>query len=313
MNAEPRAYDVTPPPAASLAPVLTFSLKSSASKIIVLFKLRVVVLLVLASVGGALLASGGHLSLSRLLLLVVTGTLSSAGASAINQYLERANDGQMRRTRQRPLVMGEVVRPQTVLEVSVTLIILALTIALPFSFGLTFFLGAGAVIYVGVYTMWLKPRTVLNIVIGGVAGSCAVLSGGAAGGNWADPGVVALALLVFAWTPTHFWSLAQAYRDDYARADVPMLPVITAARVSAWWIVLHTGLTGFIALMLSVRPGLGWMYAVPTIVATVWLGWHSIRLVRQPDRSRALTLFKVSNIYLGIVLLAIYIGMLFVR
>jgi protoheme IX farnesyltransferase len=310
MDAEPGAYNL-PPATASLVPALTASLKTTAGKLIVLFKLRVVVLLVLASVGGALLASGGHLSLGRLILLVVTGTLSSAGASAINQYLERGSDGQMQRTRQRPLVIGEVARPQSVLEISVTLIILAETIALPFDRALAFFLGAGAVIYVGVYTLWLKPRTVLNIVIGGAAGSCAVLSGGAAGGNWAEPGVIALALLIFAWTPTHFWSLAQAYRDDYARADVPMLPAITSARVSAWWIVLHTGLTGFIALMLSACPALGWGYAVPTIAATLWLGWHSIRLVHQPDRPRALTLFKVSNIYLGIVLLAIYIGMLF--
>jgi protoheme IX farnesyltransferase len=310
MDAEPRAYNLPPTTAASLAPALASSLKTAAGRIVVLFKLRVVVLLVLASVGGALLASGGHLPLSRLIVLIVTGTLSSAGASAINQYLERASDGQMQRTRQRPLAIGEVGRPQTVLEISVVLIILAETIALPIDRALAFFLGAGAIIYVGVYTVWLKPRTVLNIVIGGAAGSCAVLSGGAAGGNWADPGVIALALLVLAWTPTHFWSLAQAYRDDYARADVPMLPVIVNARSSAWWIALHTGLTGFIALMLSTRPALGWVYAVPTIAATVWLGWHSIRLVQRPDRPRAFTLFKVSNIYLGIVLLAIYIGTL---
>ena len=217
----------------------------------------------------------------------------------------------MQRTRRRPLAVGEFARPRSVLDVSVSLIILAVMIALPFSKALALFLGAGAIIYVGVYTIWLKPRTLLNIVIGGAAGSCAVLSGGAAGGNWADPGVIALALLVFAWTPTHFWSLALAYRDDYSRADVPMLPVIVNAQASAWWIVLHTGLTGFIALMLSLRPGLGWPYVVPTVLATVWLGWHSIGLVRQPDRAHAFNLFKVSNIYLGIVLFAIYIGTLF--
>lgn len=310
MDAEPGAYHI-PPTTASLAPALASNVRTTVGKIIVLFKLRVVVLLVLAAVGGALLAAGGSLSLDRLILLIVTGTLSSAGASAINQYLERTRDGQMQRTRQRPLAIGEVAQPQTVLETSVALIILAVTIALPFSRELAFFLAAGAVIYVGVYTVWLKPRTVLNIVIGGVAGSCAVLSGGAAGGNWANPGVIALALLVLAWTPTHFWSLAQAYRDDYASADVPMLPVVASARASAWWIGLHTGLTGFIALTLGAWPGLGWLYAVPTIAATVWLAWHSVRLVLHPDRSRALTLFKVSNIYLGIVLLAIYGGMLF--
>lgn len=311
MEVEPGAYNLPPTVANSLAPALVSSLKTTVGKLIVLFKLRVVVLLVLASVGGALLASGGTVSAGHLLLLVVTGTLSSAGASAINQYLERDSDGQMQRTRRRPLAVGSFTRPQTVLEVSVGLIILAVMLAWPFSPALALFLGLGAIIYVGVYTVWLKPRTVLNIVIGGAAGSCAVLSGGAAGGNWSDPGVVALALLVFAWTPTHFWSLALAYRDDYERADVPMLPVIANAHASAWWIVLHTGLTAFIALALSVRPALGWIYVVPTVLATVWLGWHSIRLLRQPERSRAFKLFKVSNIYLGIVLLGIYLGMLF--
>lgn len=311
MDAEPRAGNVPPTVTTELAPVFASSLKANVGKVIVLFKLRVVVLLLLASVGGALLASHGRLSLGALLLLIVTGVLSSAGASAINQYLERANDGQMQRTRKRPLAVGEVARPQTILEVSVVMVVLAIAIALPFSRELAFFLGAGAIIYVGVYTVWLKPRTVLNIVIGGIAGSCAVLSGSAAGGNWADPAAIALALLVFAWTPTHFWSLAQAYRDDYARADVPMLPVITNARASAWWIVLHTGLTGFIAVMLAASPELGWAYAIPTGLATLWLGWHSVRLVLHPDRSQAFTLFKVSNIYLGIVLLAIYCGVLF--
>ena len=311
MDVEPGAYNMPPTTVSRLSPVAVSSLKTTAGKLVVLFKLRVVGLLVLASVGGALLASNGPVSVGQLLLLVVTGTLSSAGASAINQYLERDSDGQMQRTRRRPLAVGGVARPRTVLEVSLGLIVLAVLLAWPFSPALAVFLGLGALIYVGVYTVWLKPRTVLNIVVGGAAGSCAVLSGGAAGGNWADPGVIALALLVFAWTPTHFWSLALAYRDDYERADVPMLPVIANAHASAWWIVLHTGLTAFVALMLSVRPALGWVYVVPTVLATVWLGWHSIQLLRQPERARAFKLFKVSNIYLGIVLLGIYLGMLF--
>src|SRR5512139_1479452 len=125
MDAEPGAFNIPPTTTAQLAPALASNLKTTAGKIIVLFKLRVVVLLVLAAVGGSLLAAGGSLALDRFILIIVTGTLSAAGASAINQYLERTRDGQMQRTRQRPLAIGEVARPQTVLEVSVVLIILA--------------------------------------------------------------------------------------------------------------------------------------------------------------------------------------------
>jgi protoheme IX farnesyltransferase len=97
----------------------------------------------------------------------------------------------------------------------------------------------GTIIYIGVYTIWLKPRTILNIVIGGAAGSMAVISGGAASHVWNGPGVLALSLLVFAWTPTHFWSLAMAYRKDYAQAGFPMLPVNMTMRQASWWVVLH--------------------------------------------------------------------------
>ena len=268
-------------------------------RMVILFKLRVVVLLLLASVGGALLASGGKLSFGQMLLLIVTGLLSSGGASAINQYLERERDGRMQRTSKRPLAVGAFARPQTTLEISSVLVILAVMIALPYSIPLAVFLFAGAAIYVGVYTLWLKPRTWLNIVIGGAAGSCAVLSGGAVVGNWTEPGVLALALLIFAWTPTHFWSLAQAYRDDYARAGVPMLPVILSPRASAGWITFHTFFVALISLLMGYHPALGWPYLLITVPATLWLGWHSLRLVAVPEHKQALKLFKVSNIYLG--------------
>ena len=280
-------------------------------RIVVLFKLRVVVLLVLASIGGALLASNGKLWFGQIFLLIMTGTLSAAAASAINQFIERDRDGRMMRTRQRPLAVGVFARPQTTLEFSVALLVLSVMIAIPFSVPLAFFLAAGAAIYIWVYTLWLKPRTWLNIIIGGAAGSCAVLSGGAAAGNWAEPGVLALALLVYAWTPTHFWSLALAYREDYARAGVPMLPVIVSARTSVNWITFHTALIALIALLMGFHKSLGLYYLVITVPATLWLGWHSLRLVKTLDQRQALKLFKVSNIYLGLVLVAIYLVTIF--
>lgn len=282
----------------------------SLNMLIQLFKLRSVGLLVLASIGGALLASGGRLSIGNWVLLIVTGTLSAAGSSSFNQYLEREQDKQMRRTARRPLATRTLSNANRVLGISLGLIALAFGIALVFNPWLAVFVGLGAFIYVGVYTVWLKPRTWLNIVIGGAAGSCAVLSGSAVAGDWAHPGALGLALLVFVWTPVHFWSLAQAYRDDYLKAGVPMLPTVANRLVTAWWISLHAAGTAIIALALGADPNLGWFYFVPVSIATGWLLFHSVRLIQEPE-SHAFPLFKVANIYLGLVLLSIYLGTLF--
>jgi protoheme IX farnesyltransferase len=181
------------------------SIKEILRSIVVLFKLRVVILLVLSSLGGALLASDGTISSANLGLLLFTGILSSSGASAINQYLERSSDALMRRTLNRPLANGLISKPEVILGVAISFILLAVGLAIyAGNTALAIFLALGAAIYIGIYTVWLKPRTLLNIVIGGAAGSCAVLSGSAAAGNWSEPGALTLALLVFIWTPTHF-------------------------------------------------------------------------------------------------------------
>ena len=297
--------------ASPLSPLTESSIRSALGMMVVLFKLRSVVLLVLASLGGALLAADRHVSLGAMVLLIVTGVMSSAGASALNQYIEREQDTMMQRTRRRPLAMGNVSRINGVLVVSTGLVVGSILIALPVNSALAFFLALGALIYVGVYTLWLKPRTLLNIVLGGAAGSCAVLSGSAAVGNWSNPSAISLALLVFAWTPIHFWSLALAYREDYARARVPMLPVVSSPRASAWWIALHSGAAALATVFLSVDPMLGWLYLIPIAVFTAWLGWHTIRLIVTPGKVQALRLFHASNIYLGVVLFVIYIRILF--
>ena len=289
----------------------TTSIKNILRSIVVLFKLRVVILLVLSFLGGALIASDGKVSLFALGLLLGTGILSSAGASAINQYLERSSDALMRRTLNRPLAAGIISNPKAILGIASGFIAIAIGLALLFGNpALAFFLALGAAIYIGIYTVWLKPRTLLNIVIGGAAGSCAVLSGSAAAGNWAEPGAITLALLVFIWTPTHFWSLAMAFRDDYSRAGVPMLPTVVSAQATAWWIALHTGATSLIALLLAFHPQLGLTYLIPITVATLWMASHSIRLITHPDQKQAFKVFKISNMYLGLVLVSIYIGTL---
>jgi protoheme IX farnesyltransferase len=275
------------------------------SSLIVLFKLRVVSLLLFAAFGGAMVASSGTPSISDLLILLLTGFMSASGASALNQYIERNKDGAMKRTRHRPLVTGQY-NARLVMLVALGMVMAASGIALLVGNpALAFFLALGAFIYVGIYTLWLKPRSVLNVVIGGAAGSAAVLSGSAAVGHWSDSGALVLALLLFAWSPSHFWSLALAYRNDYQRASVPMLPVVVSRERALFWMLLHIAATIFFGLLLAFDTALGWWYLIPVLPATLWLGWESIRLLRHYTGSQAMNVFKVSNIYLALVLLAI--------
>ncbi len=272
----------------------------------VLFKLRIVALLLFAAVAGAFLGAGTWPGTRSLAILLVTGGLAAAGASALNEYIERDADARMRRTRhRRPLVTGAIARPGWVPVVGTAMIVLPSLAVLPTNPALAFFLVLGAVIYVGVYTLWLKPRTPLNIVIGGAAGSCAVLSGGAAAGAWTDPGVLALAALVFLWTPIHFWSLALVYREDYAQAGVPMLPVRTSPRWAAFWGLAHGVAGGLVGLALARHPALGWIYLIPTLAITVYLLGQSVGLVIRPSKRRAWLLFHASNVYLALVLLVV--------
>lgn len=279
------------------------STRDALRTLMALFKLRVVALLLWAALGGAFLGAGGWPGGGTLTLVLVTGSLAAAGASALNQYLERDSDRAMERTRRRPLVTGAVARPGWVPYLATLMILLPSLAVLPFNPALTFFLLLGAVIYVVLYTLWLKPRTPLNIVLGGVAGSAAVLSGSAAAGDWNDAGAVTLALLVFLWTPAHFWSLAIVYRDDYRRGGLPMLPAQTGLRHAAYWVLLHTVATALAALMLTGHHKLGWLYLLPVTAATIDLLARNVWLLVQPGAKAALSLFKASNLYLALILL----------
>lgn len=277
---------------------------------VVLFKLRIVFLLLMAATGGAFLAAGGWPGWGVMLLTWVTGGMAAAGASALNQYWERKRDGLMGRTRKRPLVNGSIADPRWVPVVGLSLILAPVLAVLPFNRPLAFFLALGAFIYVGIYTIWLKPRTLLNIVIGGAAGSAAVLSGAAAAGQWDAVGALALAAILFLWTPFHFWSLAILYRDEYSRADVPMLPVRTTPYRAAWWVMSHTLPTGVLSLLLVVLPGLGWVFFLPVLAITIDLFYRNVQLIRDPSPLNARRLFMSSNYYLLVLLLAICVDLM---
>jgi len=300
-NSTPVATDSKTLPSSEL----NIDLRSRIKTLAGLFKLRIVLLLLISALGGAILGAGGWPGGQALTLLLITGGFSSAGASAVNQYLERERDAKMVRTRRRPLPSGAVEKSIWVLIVGSGMVVFAVGLSAIYNPVLAISNALGAIIYIGVYTIWLKPRTVLNIVIGGVAGSMAVISGGAAANAWNEPGVLALSLLVFAWTPTHFWSLAMAYRKDYAQAGFPMLPVNVTSQQAAWWVAVHTIATAFIALVLGFHPALGIIYLVPVGLISIQSMRLTLGLLRNPEGRLALSLFKFSNIYLSIVQLIV--------
>ena len=218
------------------------------------------------------MASAGRPGWQALVVLLLAGTASAGGASALNEYIERDRDSQMQRTRnRRPLATGAAQPRVSLLIAGIALIAAAVLLTLPFNPIMSAFLFLGAFIYVVIYTLWLKPRTSLNIVIGGLAGSCAVLSGSAAVGAWADPAALLLAALLFFWTPIHFWSLALVYRDDYAQVGVPMLPVTAGRRKAAAWGLAHGFGVAIAAMLLALQPGLGLIYLIPALVMTMLL------------------------------------------
>ena len=137
------------------------------------------------------------------------------------------------------------------------------------------------------------------------AGSFAVMTGGAAVGAAADPAVIVLALLVFLWTPAHFWALAMAYREDYAAAHVPMLPVHASSAATPWWIFVHAASTVLAAVALAVQSNLGWPYLIIAVISSAALLLDSVRLIQMPTVKRAFRLFMPSNLFLSVIVLAI--------
>jgi len=237
-------------------------------------------------------------------VLALAVLMSSASAGAFNQYIERDLDARMQRTRNRPFVTGRF-QPNVYWLGGILLLLLlavvAATLATNAVAALYTFLGAFT--YGVVYTVWLKRRTWTNIVWGGLAGSFAVLAGAAAVDPALAPAPLILAVVLFLWTPPHFWSLAYIYRRDYARAGVPMLPAIVPETTAARVILAHT-----VALVsLSLVPfwhGMGWIYLIGAVPGGVWFVFTSIRFARAPGIANAWSNFHASLLQLTLLLVA---------
>ena len=267
------------------------------------FKPRIAAAITVSAVAGVAATPGPQPRAGAVLVLAAAVFLASASAGAFNQYMERELDRRMSRTRRRPFASGRYVAgPVWMAGILLLLAVAVAAAALATNWAAAAHVFLGAFVYGVVYTIWLKPRTILNIVVGGLAGSFAVLAGAAA----ADPGLalppVILAVVLFLWTPPHFWSLAMAVREDYAAAGIPMLPVVCGDVVAARTILAHT--TGLVAL--SLVPfwfGLGLVYLAGAAVGGALFLAASIRLARAPGPATAKANFQASLLQLSLLLL----------
>ena len=267
--------------------------------VVTLTKPGITALIVLVAVAGYFLAAPTRPDLPRLGLLVVLGAGASAGAAMLNHYLDRDLDGRMRRTRSRPLPGARIAPSESVAVAGLALSGLSVGLAAWLLNPLcAVSILLGGLTYVVVYTAWLKRRSSWNIVIGGFAGSAPALAGSAAAvGTWTW-GVLAFALLVFLWTPPHFWSLALLLRDDYRAAGLPMLPRMDDVAYSGRVVVVSAALLLPAALLVDWVAPVAW----PTAVALVALGALFVALAaplwRDPTRAAARRGFLYSGPYL---------------
>jgi protoheme IX farnesyltransferase len=281
-----------------------------ASAYVGLTKPRIIELLLVTTVPAMFLAAGGVPPLRLVLLTMVGGCLAAASANVFNCVLDRDIDERMRRTRRRPLPRHAVgPRAATVygLVLGIAATVWLGTLVNWLSAALA--LGANA-FYVGVYTVWLKRRTSQNIVWGGIAGCFPPLIGWTAVTGSVSAVPLVLFGIVFFWTPPHTWALALRYREDYAAADVPMLPVVRSAPVVARQIILYGVLTVACSLLLWPVAGAGWVYLTVALLAGATLLWEAGRLWSRATRGltdaalKPMRLFHWSNSYLALVFVA---------
>jgi len=274
----------------------------SARLVMGVFKLRIGVAIALTALAGWAVTPGTQLTGWQVFTLGMTVLLASASAGAFNQYAEADVDARMARTRRRAFVSGDLKRSAAWLIAIGILSSIAVGAAWQVLNPLSaLYVFLGAFVYGVVYTIWLKRRTWLNIVVGGLAGSFAVLAGAAA----VDPGIGInawiLAVVLFLWTPPHFWSLATAYRHDYEAARIPMLPVVAGDARCAVIIFAHTVLLVSLSL-LPAFLGLGGIYFCLAFIGGAVFLRKSWELMRRPGPKAAMANFHASLLQLSLLL-----------
>ena len=287
-----------------IAPVGTVPVMRLVRDVLGLFKLRIGFMIMITALAGLAVTPGPALGWFKSLVLGLAVLISSASAGAFNQYYERDSDRLMARTRNRAFVTGAL--PYTPAWLALIAVLLAGAVSAaawvlnPVSAAYVFL---GAFFYAIVYTVWLKNRSCLNIVVGGLAGSFAVLAGAAAVDVAIGPLPSLLAIVLFLWTPPHFWSLAIANQTDYAAARIPMLPVVVGTARAARIVFWSTVALAFTALL----PGLfgaGPIYLSGALAGGGYFVYKASELARTPTRKTAMGAFFASLVQLSLLLAA---------
>jgi heme o synthase len=279
---------------------------------VALAKLRVVELLLITTVPTMVLAEQGWPATRLVLVTLLGGTLAAGGANAINMVIDRDIDALMTRTQNRPLVTG-LITPRAAMVFAIVLEVLAFAVlwsgANLLSAALTL---SATLFYVFVYTIWLKRTSRQNIVIGGAAGAVPVLVGWSAVQNNVSWSAFTLFIVMFLWTPPHFWALAIRHVDEYRAAGVPMLPVVVPIEVAVRRMVAYTVALVVASLVLIPVADMGVIYAATAVVAGAAFLWGTIDLGRHPSPQRSMRVFGFSITYVTLLFAGLTIDV-FVR
>jgi len=277
---------------------------------VALTKPRIIELLLVTTVPTMVVANNGLPSLWLMVATVAGGTLAAGGANAVNMYVDRDIDAIMKRTRNRPLVTG-VLEPRNALIFAVTIETMAFVWLWAFVNLLSAVLAVAACLfYVFVYTLWLKRTSSSNIVIGGAAGAAPVLIGWSAVTGQLSWAPVVLFGVMFFWTPPHFWALAIRYKDDYAAADVPMLPSVATLHTTAVRILSYTVVVWALSLVFTPVAGMGLIYTASAAVLGAGFVWLGVVVLRTESSKAAMRLFTYSITYITLLFAAMAIDVL---
>lgn len=271
---------------------------SQASRYLELCKPKVVYLIVFTAIVGMILAVPGWPPLQEFIFGTLGIGLAASSAAAINHLLDQRIDAVMARTRNRPLPAGQLSVNQ-VLTFALILAVVSMTMLVLWVNTLTAVLTFLSLIgYAIIYTVWLKRATPQNIVIGGAAGAAPPVLGWAAVTGTVDHNALILFLIIYVWTPPHFWALAIHRRKDYAAADIPMLPVTHGVQFTRWHIFFYTVLLVIVTTMPYLTRMSGLLYLAGVTVLNIGFLWYALRLLRDNDEKLPMQTFGYSIIYL---------------
>lgn len=291
---------------ASVGPVGLFAAKSKAY--LALTKPRVIELLLITTLPTMILAQRGLPDLWLVLATLIGGAFSAGSANAFNCYIDTDIDKVMGRTKNRPLVTGQLTGREALVFSWVIGVISVLWLGILVNW-LASLISLGALLfYVLIYTLILKRRTPQNIVWGGAAGAAPVLIGWAAVTAELSAAAWVLFLIIFLWTPPHYWPLSVKYKDDYARANVPMLPVVRSTQTVVQQILIYAWAVAASTLLLIPIAGMGLIYTLTALVGSAWFVLAAYKLYREGQTgslAKPMSLFHLSNLYLTALFVAI--------